>query len=409
MVVSTENMNFLRRRKKSDDDDLGEETVSRIQKSRKPPNTAFRQQRLKAWQPILTPKTVIPFLFLLAAIFAPLGVAIVYYTYNVEKLQIDYSKCATLATDSYAKVPSKYTNWHFRHKNTDPDFQWRVLNGTDADGDRTETCFVKFNLPRDLKPPIYLYYRLTNFYQNHRKYVDSVDPKQIAGHALDADSLSTNCKPLRLVGDGSDEKVIYPCGLIANSLFNDTFSSPVLLNSKTGSDNETYVLTSKGISWASDRKHQFKKTTYKPEDIVPPPNWAKMFPQGYNLSNIPDLSQWEQLQNWMRTAGLPTFFKLYLKNTTTTFTLGTYEIQIGLNYPASMYGGTKSLVITTNSVFGGRNMTLGIVYLIVAIVCLVCAIGFFLQHLIKPRRIGNHNFLQEGGAEQAPAHFREQL
>lgn len=42
-------------------------------KSRRPPNTAFRQQRLKAWQPILTPKTVLPLLFAVGIIFAPLG------------------------------------------------------------------------------------------------------------------------------------------------------------------------------------------------------------------------------------------------------------------------------------------------------------------------------------------------
>ncbi|MBE7181249.1 MAG: hypothetical protein INR71_08580 [Terriglobus roseus] len=42
-------------------------------KSRRPPNTAFRQQRLKAWQPILTPKTVLPLLFVVGIIFAPLG------------------------------------------------------------------------------------------------------------------------------------------------------------------------------------------------------------------------------------------------------------------------------------------------------------------------------------------------
>lgn len=36
-------------------------------------DTAFKQQRLKAWQPILTPKTVLPTLFIVGLLFAPIG------------------------------------------------------------------------------------------------------------------------------------------------------------------------------------------------------------------------------------------------------------------------------------------------------------------------------------------------
>jgi hypothetical protein len=36
-------------------------------------DTAFKQQRLKAWQPLLTPKTVLPTLFVAGILFAPLG------------------------------------------------------------------------------------------------------------------------------------------------------------------------------------------------------------------------------------------------------------------------------------------------------------------------------------------------
>jgi hypothetical protein len=36
-------------------------------------DTAFKQQRLKAWQPILTPKTVLPTFILVGILFAPIG------------------------------------------------------------------------------------------------------------------------------------------------------------------------------------------------------------------------------------------------------------------------------------------------------------------------------------------------
>lgn len=409
-------MNFLRRRKNdSEDDDLSEHdggTASQVQKSRKPPNTAFRQQRLKSWQPILTPKTVIPFLFLLSCVFAPLGIAILYTTYNVENMLIDYTHC-TSAKDSYSSIPKKYTNWHFQGKSTDPELKWKLSNSTDSDGDLQQTCTIQFNLPKDLKPPVYVYYKLTNFYQNHRKYVESYDVMQLQGSALTPSELTDKCNPLRLEkDDDGNEKAIFPCGLIANSLFNDTYSNPVLLNSKSGSDNETYYLSSTDISWRSDRKHKFKKTKYTADQIVPPPNWRKQYPQGYNDLNIPDLSHFELLHNWMRTAGLPTFYKLYAKNSTTDLSLGTYEMDIALNYPVSVFGGSKSLVITTNNVLGGRNLSLGIIYIIVAVVSMLCAIVFFFHHLINPRKIGDHNFLQDtstGFRDSIQPPLREQL
>ncbi len=65
-----------------------------------------------------------------------------------------------------------------------------------------------------------MYYRLTNFYQNHRRYVKSFDADQLKGKAVPADVLKTsNCKPMDVV----DGKIIYPCGLIANSLFNGNY------------------------------------------------------------------------------------------------------------------------------------------------------------------------------------------
>ncbi|KAK6464627.1 ligand-effect modulator 3 family [Scheffersomyces coipomensis] len=412
-------MNFLRRRRNSEDEDDEDDNIalgntnSNIHKSRKPPNTAFRQQRLKAWQPILTPKSVIPLLFIIAIIFTPLGISILYTTYNVELVSVDYSKCNELATDTFASIPSSYTNYHFRSKNTDPEFQWKITNSTDSFGDLAQTCQIQFSLPVDLNPPIFLYYKLTNFYQNHRKYVSSYDIQQLRGNAVPAGSITDYCKPLLHLGEGDDQKLIYPCGLIANSYFNDTFSSPVLLNAKNGDNNETYELTNVGISWASDIQHKFATTKYTPDQVVPPPNWYKMFPEGYNETNMPDLHTWELLQNWMRTAGLPTFYKLYGKNQTEVLTSGTYEISIGLNYPVSIFGGTKSVVITTNSIFGGRNLSLGIIYIIIAIIALVLGVAFLIQHLIKPRRIGDHNFLQGNNnafaGSSGVTNFRDQL
>jgi hypothetical protein len=64
-----------------------------------------------------------------------------------------------------------------------------------------------------------MYYGLTNFYQNHRRYVKSRDDYQLLGQ-LDAGP-SSDCAPFHF-SDG-EEKPIAPCGAIANSLFSGVF------------------------------------------------------------------------------------------------------------------------------------------------------------------------------------------
>lgn len=191
----------------------------------------------------------------------------------------------------------------------------------------TPVCTLQFQLPNDIGPPVLLYYRLTNFYQNHRRYVKSLDTSQLKGNFISNGSISTSsCEPLKLAPNG---KAYYPCGLIANSLFNDTINSPVALNPQHSSElNETYQMTNKGIAWSSDGE-LYLKTKYTRDQVMPPPNWIRRYPHGYTQENdIPDLSQYEEFQVWMRTAGLPTFSKLALRNDTAPMQSGVYEIRI---------------------------------------------------------------------------------
>lgn len=167
-------------------------------------------------------------------------------------------------------------------------------------------------------PPVFLYYRLTNFYQNHRRYVQSFDIDQLKGAAVDNATISgSTCDPLTI--DPTTGKAYYPCGLIANSMFNDTIQSPVMPN--TG----IYYMTDKGIAWASD-KELVRKTSYQPWQVVPPPNWQARY--GKEYTSIPNLNEDEAFQVWMRTAGLPTFSKLSLRNDTTAMAAGTYQLNI---------------------------------------------------------------------------------
>ncbi|CAA21916.1 CDC50 domain-containing protein [Schizosaccharomyces pombe] len=362
-----------------------------VAKTRAPPNTSFRQQRIKSWQPLLTPKIVLPLFFVLGIIFGPLGGGLLYASSIVQELVVDYTDCETLASyDEFSAVPSKKYTASFDQSGTigfdKESTYWKLEKILDKDLDMdVNYCIIRFTVPSVLKAPIFIYYRLTNFFQNHRRYAKSVDEKQLQGVALTADEVKGgNCFPLEV---NEDDKPYYPCGLIANSLFNDTFSSLRLLD-----DNSVYTFSTKNIAWASD-KRRFLKTNYSPDDVAPPPNWVLRYPDGYTESNMPDLSTMENLQVWMRTAGLPTFSKLAMRNDNDDIFPGTYEIKIGLFFPVKSFDGTKSLVLTTRSVLGGKNPFLGIAYIVVSAVCVVLGTVFTLRHFIRPRKLADHRYL----------------
>ena len=200
------------------------------------------------------------------------------------------------------------------------------INKTYAGGDpvNTSVCSLQFNIPDNLNPPVLLYYRLTNFYQNHRRYVKSLDSDQLKGNAKRNDSLGS-CDPLDTDSDG---KPYWPCGLIANSFFNDSFSNPVQLNVHDSSAlNITYNMTDKGIAWNSD-KSLYARTKYDAADIRPPPNWHLRYQDNYTSDNLPDLENYEAFQVWMRTAGLPNFSKLAKRNDNETMQCSTYQVDI---------------------------------------------------------------------------------
>ncbi|SPN97293.1 related to cell division protein CDC50 [Cephalotrichum gorgonifer] len=372
-------------------------------KSRRPANTAFRQQRLKAWQPILTPKTVLPLFFTIGIIFAPIGGLLLYASSQVQEIQIDYTKCGTDAptvdvagADGATSIPPENIITAFKSNSKAPaNAMWSKVANVTTDFGRGEIinatqCVVQFTLPEDFTPPVLFYYRLTNFYQNHRRYVQSFNDLQLKGDAVSGGTInSSNCDPLR--SNSTNGLPYYPCGLIANSLFNDTFSSPALLG---GDEPVPYPMkNNSGIAWGSD-KDLYGKTKYKPSEIWPPPNWEKLYPDGYTEENPPpNLEEWEGFMVWMRTAGLPTFSKLYQRNDDEPMRKGTYRVLIADEFPASDYKGTKSIVISTRTVMGGRNPFLGIAYVVVGGLCIVLGAIFTVTHLIKPRKLGDHTYL----------------
>ncbi|KAG0280625.1 hypothetical protein BGZ95_009366 [Linnemannia exigua] len=378
----------------------------------RPPNTSFKQQRLKAWQPILTAKSVLPTFFILGILFAPLGGLLVWRNGQVTEMSFEYTDCESAIT------PTNITDVSFVHsspvdfirptyiisdanRTVDPAEGSPV--GTEPHSYKVKRCTVDLNIPVDFQPPVMMYYKLTNFFQNHRKYTKSLDYKQLAGQITNIEEINGRKGCNFLPGD---TELIYPCGLIANSLFNDTIFGLAAALPEAGQPAlPDYLFSNKGIASPSD-KGKFSKYGYTDlTSILPPKNWRDRFPKGVYSDAFPppDISTDEHFQVWMRTAGWSTFLKTYGRGDT-VLPKGKYQIQIDMNFPIKTYGGKKFIVISTIGATGGRNNFLGIGYIVVAVLCAGLGVIFTAFHIAKPRIIGDHSKISFGG--EATAHTR---
>ncbi|PVH16617.1 uncharacterized protein CXQ87_004912 [Candidozyma duobushaemuli] len=361
------------------------------EKSRRPNDNAFQQQRLKAINPVITAHWLIPILLGLGVFLLPLGGAMWLASHRVEDFTIDYTQCENLASaDYWSPIPDQYTNYNLDYADV-PQAQWKLdTNESQPFEDERRVCKIQFHVPHTLKSPLYFFYRLENFSQNHRRYAKSFSEDQIQGTAASLaaikDGVGENCEPLSQDDSG---KKLYPCGLVANSLFNDTFTPTF---SGVNGTSDDYVWSRNGISWSTN-DGRFKKTKYDPSEIAPPPNWYKMFPEGYNSTNVPDISQWEDFQNWMFTSALQKFNKLYMRNDNEALPEGVYEVSVGLHFPVLPYDGKKKIFISQRSVLGGKNYFLAFSWIAGGACCMVVGILVLVVNIVKPRKPGDERLL----------------
>ncbi|XP_075497471.1 putative ALA-interacting subunit 2 isoform X1 [Primulina tabacum] len=305
----------------------------------------FTQQNLPACKPVLSPQWVISIFFVVGVIFIPIGLVFLHASQSVVELVYRYdTEC----------VPEPFRSNKLAYI---------------KDSSISKNCSKNLKIHKHMKAPIFIYYQLDNYYQNHRRYVKSRSDQQLLHGLKYKDSRS--CAP----EDISHGLPIVPCGLIAWSLFNDTYTF------FRGTDE--LKVNRKKIAWKSDREHKFGKDVY-------PFNFQNgSLIGGANLDiNIP-LSDQEDLIVWMRTAALPTFRKLYGKIEEDLDANDIILVQLLNNYNTYSFSGSKKLVLSTSSWLGGRNNFLGLAYISIGICFVFVAVVFLLLHVKFPRPYGD--------------------
>ncbi|GAV75019.1 CDC50 domain-containing protein [Cephalotus follicularis] len=301
----------------------------------------FTQQKLPACKPVLTPPCVITAFLLIGAIFIPAGLVTLRASHLVVEIVDRYdTEC----------VPDAFKSN-------------KVLYVKDVS--IPKNCSRILKVHKYMKAPIYIYYQLDNYYQNHRRYVKSRSDQQLL-HGLEQNDLSS-CKP----EEYDNGLPIVPCGLIAWSLFNDTFT---FIRGR-----EELKVSRKNIAWKSDRDHKFGKHVY-------PFNFQNgTLVGGRKLdSNIP-LSDQEDLIVWMRIAALPSFRKMYGRIEEDLDADDVVVVNLMNNYNTYSFDGKKKLILSTSSWLGGKNDFLGFAYIFVGCSSIIMSAIFMLLHVKKSK------------------------
>ena len=285
----------------------------------------FKQQRLPAWRPKPTMLIIFIVYLVFGLVFIGIGIMLLFFSKDIQQLEIRYDEvCGN----------EKY-------------------------------CTVNQTIPNDMKSPIMIYYKLKGFYQNHRRYVKSKSVTQLYGNVETLGSVSdySDCDPvttnfeMRLNSTTNFEnktlegrEPAIPCGLIAKTYFNDTFSNWTI-------NNKNFIPNEEGIAWPKDRQ------LFRNNDNTKSKQWINMADEHFIV--------------WMRPAGLPDIQKLWARIQDTDLKKGDIlSFQIENNYNVSYYKGQKAIFLSTVNTFGGKNDFLGIAYLVMGGISILACILF---------------------------------
>ena len=340
----------------------------------------FAQQDLAGWSPILTPGALVLYFTLAGAACAAIGAPLLAASLSVVQVTARYDDAGPLAA---------------------LDAPGRAAALAAAGGDGIPLDLV-IPIPALMRPPVYVYYELGSFFQNHKRYVRSRDDQQMGGVPGPP---AERCAPEKTTPDGQP---IVPCGLTAWSLFNDTFTDWTLEAGGGAAAAATPTpldVDSSSIAWPSDALHLYGPVL--PQNFNADPG-SRGGGRGGDKTGAPlPLNEDQHLMVWLRPAAAPTVRKLWGVIDTPLPAGSTVRVAVGNRYNTYGWGGPKTVVLTTSTWAGGRNHFLGAAYLAVAGACLLAAGGFALGAgtgccgLVRRRRYGDPAELSWNRGKQA--------
>ncbi|KAF1744757.1 hypothetical protein MXB_5122 [Myxobolus squamalis] len=235
-------------------------------------------------------------------------------------------------------------------------------------------CELTLKLPKKFTHELRMYYKIDNMYQNHRIYAESFDFYQQIGFKP-SQAASTSCGTLAQ----SKGQIIDPCGLVPNSLFNDTFT---FWNGNT----EIPLITSWIVSKTARKIFKNPEGSSLEEifkDTEKPPNWLKPIYQLDidNSNNNGFLNN--RYINWMNIYPFPGVLKPIGSIVPETTPETTTNIRIiiqysNIDYRVDEFDGKKKIIFVQESILGLPNPELGYIFCVFSIVSLIFVIYFWL-------------------------------
>jgi len=225
----------------------------------------------------------------------------------------------------------------------------------------------KFSITIDqkLSSPVYVYYHLTQVWQNHFLYIRALSSEQIFGEDVTDTSACEGSNFGVALYKGADDKTLFPCGLQTWSQYNDE----IIMNA-TNADgsvkcNVTECLSYENIALDIDKDRLTSFDYNDPNNDqftnkVPAQEWNGQGIRGE--VEIPDLQD-ESLLIWLRYASSSNFKKIHSIIHYDLNEGDVLEFSITNKFNNSLFNGKKELILSEAGKFGGKQEILSILFL----------------------------------------------
>jgi len=313
--------------------------------------TPYGQQELKSWRIRLNPQATMKAIISCGITLLLMGSLVQYYAKDAAQVRVIYQRAEKGESMIVSEIPWGTVEeevFHRRHCDEHPKDK-SVL-----------TCNVV--VPRQMNPPLLVYYGVGPFYQNAVTYLKSEVSKELMGKHVDDATRQAKCMDTKfLVRNGNN---IVPCGAKAGSLFNDTLELYL--------QNGRFIDISKeGVAWKSDIMRY-----NNPEDYPNRPDTMWLYQLFPNVVKRKEGVENEAFAAWMRPSALGRVWNPYGWISQKLNKGESISFKINSSFVAPL--GSKMFVITERNAFGGRHTELGIFLIIIGVVCIVL---FFIIYL----------------------------